>query len=449
MKEKKLVEEAMKVAKPIREEKGLIRIISHHDCDGICAGSIMYKTLKIMGKNFKIHFIRQNKEEIKEIVDKKADLFIFTDLGSGRLDNLKEFIPDKPVVVVDHHPPQDIKWKNLYHFNCHLVGVDGLDEISGAGMAYLLSRVLTEQAKELINLAIIGATGDMQKSKGKYKGVNKFLLDDAKKLGLIKVKKGIRLFGRYSRPLHKTIEYCIDPYIPGVSGSESGAVQFLHNLGIAIKKGDKWRTMNDLTKNEEKKLATALILEGIVAGNEVNNLIGDVYILPNDYEISEFSTLINACGRLERPMDGVKLCLGEKKSAEDITAAYRRKISQYLRWVEENKDKMKKTDKVTYLIAKNSINENFISPVVSIIIRSTFKTDILFGFANAKDSVKISARLSREAKEKIDVGELVSKAAEKVDGDGGGHLVASGGTIPLGSEEKFIRIVNKMIHENK
>jgi RecJ-like exonuclease len=207
--------------------------------------------------------------------------------------------------------------------------------------------------------------------------------------------------------------------------------------------------MNDLTRKEEKKLATAIVLEGIIVGSEVNNLIGDVYILPNNYEIREFATLINACGRLERPMEGVKLCLGEKKSAEDITAAYRRKIAQYLKWVEENKDKMRKTDKVTYLIAKNSINENFISPIVSIAIRSTCKTDIIFGFANSKDGVKVSARLSRSAKKKIDLGELVSEAAGKVDGNGGGHSLASGGNIPLGSEEKFINAVNKILHENE
>ena len=139
----KLESLAAKASEPISRETGKIQVVSHFDADGICAGSIAYHALKLLGKDFDIEFVKQLEEdELKRISEYSADLFLFTDLGSGQLNNIRKYIPDKVIVISDHHEPQGDAWDNLYHLNCHLAGFDGKDEISGAGVTYFLMKHL-------------------------------------------------------------------------------------------------------------------------------------------------------------------------------------------------------------------------------------------------------------------------------------------------------------------
>ena len=71
--------------------------------------------------------------------------------------------------------------------------------------------------------------------------LNNEILETAVKHRKIKVEKGLRLFGVHTKPIHKVLEYSTDPYIPGISGNESGAIQFLHQIGIEPKNGNKWK----------------------------------------------------------------------------------------------------------------------------------------------------------------------------------------------------------------
>jgi len=442
----KLLEIASHAANIIKKEKGYIRVVSHFDADGICAGAIMYETLRLMNKDFEVNFVKQLEQDVAENIAKNdADLWIFTDLGSGQLEAIKKYFPGKTVIVADHHQPADLSWDGLTHINPHLVGIDGKDEISGAGVTYLLCRMLTSKAWKLVDLAVIGATGDMQKTNGNFKGINKMLLEDAELAGKMTVDKGVRLFGRYTRPLFMAVTYSTDPFIPNISGNQSGAIQFLTNYGIPFKNNrGEWLKLCDLSRDDEKKLASALLIEAASAGLKPRDLIGNVYKLSNNYEIREFSTILNACGRIERPVEGMKLCLGQIDSPDSIMGEYRRKIATYLEWVKNNKDAFKKTGVATYVIAKNSISDNMIGTVVSIAMRSTLNANIAFGFANSQNGVKVSARILINSNG-TNMGKAVQEAAKTVGGEGGGHTNAAGAKIPIGTEEKFIEIVEPLL----
>ncbi len=443
---KELQELAKQAAEPIKREKGKIHVVSHHDADGICAGSIIYKTLKKLGKDFDIEFVKQLEEPIlKEISKKGANMFIFCDLGSGQLNNIKKYIPDRKVVVVDHHQLEEARWENLYLLNPYLVEVDGSEEISGSGVAYILSRELVGESG-MVSLAIIGAVGDVQEKDGNLIGLNKILLEEARKSGKINVKKGLKLYGRKTRALHKAVEYHDNSHIHGVTGNESGAVQFLSSLGIPLTENGKWRTLSDLDEKEERRLTTALLLE--CENSAETNVLGNILTLPNGYEIGEFTTLLNACGRLEKPMAGLELCLGMRESTEEITREYRRKIAFYLRKIKNNKKIIIEKRNASYLIAKDMVDEAFIGTVISILLRSPEGKSILFGFANGGEGVKISARADKKLRDKINLGVLIKDSAEKLDGEGGGHMLAGGGKIPPGKEEAFIEIIDQLIDNN-
>lgn len=445
-----LADMAAYVAKPIEKERGHIKVVSHYDADGICAATIIYKTLKNINKKFEVRFVKQlGKEEIIELSREKNSMLIFTDIGSGQLNLIKNYIPDIPIIVIDHHPPEDCEWNNLYHLNPHLAGIDGAREISGAGVTYVLARSLSIKSKKLIDLAIVGAAGDMQNKKGVFFGVNRLLLEDAEFSGAIKSEKGLKLYGRYIRPMHKAIEYCTEPFIPNVSGNESGAVQFLSELGIAImdKKG-RWRKLSDLTKDEEKKLATVLVLENISAGGTADDIIGNIYRLNNNYDVREFASILNACGRLEMPIEGLKICLGASEDIDHILKKYRAKIANAVSWSKKNKKNIIVTKKASYLIASNNIDENIIGTVISMMLKNDVTMEIVFGFGNAVDKVKVSARCRKKSGSNgLDLGKVIRKIVAKLDGEaeGGGHANAAGAKIPKESETRFIELAEELI----
>ena len=72
----------------------------------------------------------------------------------------------------------------------------------------------------------------------------------------------------------------------------------------------------------------------------------------------------------------------------------------------------------------------------------------LLGLAVCDDNIniKVSARAVRDySNEKLNLSGVIRDSAAKVGGVGGGHNIAAGAIIPLGTEKKFIEICNKNI----
>ncbi len=419
----RLIELAKKAAEEIRKAES-IEVVSHFDCDGIASAAIISKALERAGKSFSITIAKQiNQELIEKIKEKNPELVIFTDLGSGYLEDIDRL--DSNIIIADHHLiKKDGKRKNIIHINPELFGIKTL---SGACVTYVLARELSQENKDMAVIAIVGAIGDMQEYE--Y-GLNPEIVKEAEEFGL-KKEKGLRLFGR-TRPLHKTLEYSD---IPSLS-SESAAVQFLSNIGIKMKDGSEWRTLNDLTKDEMQKLSDKLILEAIKNGRKAGDIFNDLY-LHNGTDLREFATLLNACGRMDRHDVGIGICLGNeeaKKKSISVISDYRKQIASALNWAGKNRDKIIRKGSVSFILAEKNINENIIGTITSILVKGEINGRILMGLAEGADGIKVSARTG----DGTDLNAIVSKAAAEAGGFGGGHARAAGGTIPFGSEEKFI-----------
>ncbi|PIZ50345.1 hypothetical protein COY28_05525, partial [Candidatus Woesearchaeota archaeon CG_4_10_14_0_2_um_filter_57_5] len=213
-----------------------LRLVSHHDADGISAAAIMVSALLRDNRRYALTIVPQLRRElIEQFAKEQHQVFVFCDLGSGQIEDIRELLADRQVYILDHHELQ-ARPEGIWQVNPHCFGIDGGKEISGAGVAYLFARDLSAQNKDLAVIAIIGALGDIQEDKG-FTGLNKAILADAVATGTMEVQQGLRFFGAQTRPLHKLLEYSMDYYIPGVSGNESGAIQFLTELGIDLRKG--------------------------------------------------------------------------------------------------------------------------------------------------------------------------------------------------------------------
>lgn len=457
---KSMILESKKAKEAIDGARGQIRVVSHYDADGISSAAIMVETLIREGRDFHLTVVKQLSEDIIESLAREGrEVIIILDMGSGQLEMIKKHLSSSKVIICDHHQIEGTAGENVIHINSVLAGVE--DNISGSGVTYIVSRTLNPENADLSQLAIIGAIGDSQIDaigpEWGLAGLNKEILKDAQSKGNVRVSKGLRLWGRYGRPLHKSLAFSMDPYIPGISGSESSSVQFLKDMGIPVKKGDEWMTIADLDTEQQKRLATGIIKERIRHDQEnPDHIFGDVYDLTDKEDefrdASEFATMLNACGKMSRPDLGVSMCLNGREAFDKVRKVlsdYRREVGKGVGWIHSNLNDPERVvrKKGIYVLSGSNVSEHIISNVISIMNHSgVFPDKPLFGIADAEKGIKISARASDSLVEKgIKLNEIMSRIAGEFGGEGGGHSGAAAAVIPEDKEEAFINITEQIL----
>ncbi len=408
-----------------------IRIISHLDADGITSASIVVKFLKSKNKIFHLTIVKQlTNREIEEMKRESYDLYILTDLGSGKIDELERI--EKNIFIIDHHQIfGDVKRVKL--FNPYLFNLDGSKDASASTCTYLVFKNMG--LEDSAHLAVVGAIGDNQEDENGLIGINRWVLENTDE---VEVKKGLRIFGRKSKPIHTALSQSLEINIPGISGDESKTVQFLSELGIKIKDENGFRTLSSLSEEESKKLINQMIIKGMGSNDDLNKLFGYVYDIKNKKGIlsdaREFATLLNSFGRQNLAGLGVEVCIGNEnqETIKEVLREYKKKIVESIDWVKEN---LKEKNGIKYVIAKDRVPDTMIGTIISMLIREEEGT--IIGLADSEYNVKVSAR----SNEDVNLGKIMEKIAKKVGGEGGGHKRAAGASIPKGKEEEFINLV--------
>ncbi|MEM4397196.1 MAG: DHH family phosphoesterase [Candidatus Woesearchaeota archaeon] len=295
MNKKNFFSHIKKIAEKFRniDKKEVIRLISHHDADGICSASIMIKAFENEAFSYNLSIIKQLEEtNLKEYQKEAYKIYFFTDLGSGQYELIKKYLSEKIVFILDHHS-FDINLlndnpENINMVNPHMFNIDGSNEISGSGVSYLFAEALNEKNKPYSYLAIVGSLGDVQEKNG-FISLNKEILNTAMREGKVKIEKNLRYFGLETKPLYYLLAYG-DIYLPNISGKESNAIQFLYDIGIEPKINNKWKKFNDLTEEEKKILISSIILKRNSL-TDSHNIIGNRYLLVDEPENSPLRDL--------------------------------------------------------------------------------------------------------------------------------------------------------------
>ena len=443
-----------------------IRVTSHLDADGISAAGIIGKALQREKANFHIRIIRQlEKEFILDLKKENTECLIFTDMGAGQLSLIKDQLSDKDIIILDHHKPVDPEFNNLIHVNPHKVGIDGTDHISGAGVTFFCAVALNESNKDLAPLAIVGAIGDRQ-DKGDFGsliGLNRDIIDIGTEIGFLKEQKDLKIFGRETRPIHLALKYTTEPFFPGISGNEDGCLRFLISVQIPIKKGNEFRTISELSKEEKRTLVSELLKYGMSHGLSKENaerIIGMTYILLKEKQgtflrdVNEYASLLNSCGRLDKSGLGIAICMGDRdlalSEAEENLSVYRKKLAETLSWF-ENEYPVTEREYILSFHGGDIIDEKIIGTITSIaaVSNMTNKKKPLIGIAfSDNDYSKVSARGNRELIEAgLDLGEAIRESLKElnIDTEGGGHNIAAGARIPTKLEEQFLNVLNQKV----
>ncbi|MDO8517658.1 MAG: DHH family phosphoesterase [Nanoarchaeota archaeon] len=414
-----------------------VRVISHHDTDGITSAAIMIKTLKRLDKKFSIRIVKNLEEDIlkEELKRSEREILIFTDLASGSLDYFQDL--KNPIFILDHHEINKEKLNNqIKIINPHLFDEE---EICGAGLSYLFAKSISKDNIDLAPLAIMGMIGDRLESN--ISKINNIIIKDTKDLI---IKKGLLIFSA-TRPLKRSLEYSTSTYIPGVTGSSIGVTELLRETGIPPDK-----TLCDLNDEEMSRLVTAIMLRR-TKQNEKDSIIGNLYMLKflnRKEDVRELSVLINACSRLGYSDIALAFCLENKeaeKTAQNIYIKYKQQLISSLKLIEEvEQNSIEKLIGNGFVIvnAKDEIKDTIIGTVMSMISSSMNYEEgtILIGMAYNQDKIKVSARTVGKGR---NLKEILEKTVMNFEAEVGGHHNAAGCLIKKEYEKEFIDSLRK------
>ncbi len=441
------LEKIKQEAEDLKKSDDTIRVISHLDADGLSSAAILTKALKRLNKKFALTIVKQLSPNIlSQFKAESYETFLFVDLGSGNLEDIKTAIKAKKIIILDHHQPQQIE-NSFSHLNPILFGLDGNKDVSGAGLAYLFAKFLDEKNQDSSPIALIGAIGDNQENKG-FTSLNNIILEDAKPY--LEIATGLRMFGAQTRPLFKILQYSTDPYIPGITGNEQAAKEFLRELEL-----DPEKKLIHLDHEEMKKLVTSIILQRLGSEENPDDVLGPIYLLKSEQEESptkdlrEFSTLLNSCGRLNRPSLGIAACMQDsrlKHAAINALNDYKRELINSLNWFHSNKEKVTELENLVIINAENNVKDTIIGTLTSMIAKFNIYHDgtIIISLAHSVDeNTKISIRCSGH-NPKINLKDFLDSITSKLGYQAGGHRNAAGALIPREKEDEFIELAKTL-----
>ncbi len=429
----KLINLAKNAADKIRKHR-FVRIVSHNDADGLTSAGIMAQALLRSGIRFQLSIAARLDEAVIEEVNRsisKGELVIFCDMGSGQPELIKKVAAD--VVVLDHHQPVGQSPAKAV-VNAHIVGIDGATDISASGTCYLVAREMDARNVDLAGLAIAGAVGDRQL----FHTANAFILDEALKAGVVSVRKGLKVG---DGDLADVLAYSTEPFLD-ITGYPEKVSEFLSRLGIS-------GNIENLSEAEGSRLvnAVALKLARQASPEAVEAVIGEVLLLNRELvkNVYDFISILNTCGKQKIYGLALSLCLKDQEvvsEALSLTKEHEKKLAMDIRG---NVEKIRKGENIWYI---NTVDALSTGTLASTVVRY-LHPELPFICVNESEGIiKISARGTRELVSKgLDLSFVLREAAGAVGGSGGGHSVASGASIPLGSADEFLSIADRIVGE--
>ncbi len=429
----KMEDMAKEVADTIRQYSH-VRIISHNDADGISSAAIICQALLRAGITYQASIRPMLDKDVIETVNNSTmpgDLVMFCDMGSGYPDLISQVTED--VVIIDHHKPAGQAPAKAV-VNPHLAGIEGAIDLCAGCTTYLVAEQLDSRNIDLAGLAIAGAVGDKQL----FEQGNKLILDRAVKAGVVSIRKGLKVGdGDIARILATNPE----PYLD-ITGDEAAISQFLSSLNIS-------GNVEDLSPEALKKLSSAIVvkLAKNASPEAVDATLGDVYILNKELikNVYDMVTLMNTCGKEEKGDMALSICLGDETFLQEANQLVLENQKKIVSDIKKALGLLKEGKYIWYINASDMESTGMIA---STVIRYMHPEKPFVAVNQVEELVKVSARGTRALVERgLDLCEALRIAAGEAGGNGGGHNIASGASIPPGTADAFIKRVDGIVGE--
>ncbi len=416
------------------------RVIYHYDGDGVAAASALLRAFARLGYPAQATpLFGVERERISQLLRSSPGPVLITDTGASWLDLLARH--PQPVIVLDHHRyvPPAANPDHLALVNPLDWEVDGMNELSAATLAWLFTIFLDPANWDNAPWGLSGAIHDRQHIGG-FRGLNLKLLEEAAGRSLLEKRRGLPLFGP---SVGQAVAGSVDPFVRGLSGHPEAARSFVKELGI-----DPDRPPAKLVPEESTRLAKAirsrLEKDGILP-EFVDLADGERwFVRSHGLDAEEISNLQNATGRAGIPGVGVAYALGDARAADRARAAeedWRTGILRGLRRIEEAG-----VHALPHLKWFESPEMPLAGTQAGLAMSYLLTPEVpVFVFTDAgAEPTKVSSRgLVRQVERGLDLASVCRVAASEVGGEGGGHRVASGATIPPGARERFLEAADR------
>jgi single-stranded DNA-specific DHH superfamily exonuclease len=421
-----------KSAATLIKKHGFVRVVSHNDADGLSSAGIISQALLREGICFQLSIAGRLDEAVIEEVNKstsKEELVIFCDMGSGQPELISEV--KAAVIILDHHQPVSSSPAKVM-VNAHTVGIDGATDISASGTCYLVARELNAANIDLAGLAIAGAVGDRQL----FRKANAFILEEALKTGVVSVRKGIKVG---DGDLAEVLAYTTEPFLD-ITGDPERVKTFLNQLGLSGK-------IEDLSEAETSKLANAIALKLVkqASPEAIEAVIGEIFLLNREFvkNVYDFISILDTCGKQKVYGLALSFCLKNRETVGEALVLKKEHEKRLTLDIKENVEKIQKGENCWYVLTTDTISTGSLATTVVRYLHP----ELPFICVNETEGIlKVSARGTRELVSKgLDLAFALRQAASAVGGRGGGHSVASGAAIPLGTAKAFLSIADQII----
>jgi RecJ-like exonuclease len=351
-------------------------------------------------------------------------------MGSGQIELMEQLKGD--VVVLDHHTIQR-ESEPVVQVNPHLFGLDGSTQGSASTVSFLFAVAMDESNWDLCGFALAGAISDRQQVPA-FSGLNEIVLKEGVERKFIKVEKQLALIGD---TLEEGLERTIFPFFKGISGRKGSITKLVKKLGL--EPSTKLKGLDGGVKRGVISYLTIQLMKQGARPETVAELTEDRHLIEAlDVYASDLGSLMNACGRTGHLGTGLSLCMGDKELREEYLSGMMEGL------VKLEKDGVFEKDYIQFFYTDNPSYSGTWAGVGMQYLFNQEKPTIALSVQEKQ--TRISGRGTRYLVSKgLDLAEAFKVAAGSLEGSGGGHAVASGATIPKGTEDKFLDSVDSIV----
>ena len=425
-----------------------VRVVSHHDSDGLCSAAIIIKLLLRLNKRFHLTIMKNPEKKTIQTLHHHG-LVIFTDIGLSFTTILAE-MNDTSAIILDHHRTGEAGGggDNILEISAGAFGLDGGRACCGSTLAFLFAVAVDERNWDLLPLAITGMIGDHQYIN--IMGLNKAIVETGKgKDAITMLENRLNICGV---TLEDALLTSTEPFFKGVSGREEKITRYLDS--IKWKKGTKLRYLSDEESNYLVNIfTTELLKHGTLPSTLGEQCVTKFYATmkiegtKEEMDLRDFSRVIDFCGRAKDYPLGIALCLGDfsdhKKALEHRNSINETLLGSLL-YLESGRVRKKKG--IQYFTNPESSTS---SPLSGIGMQYVFEQDkVTLVLSNSENETHVSARCLQEMiEEGLDLSTVMRESARAAGGQGGGHNIAAGASFPKENMKLFLETADRMVCE--
>lgn len=423
---------------------GRWRVLYHSDGDGIASASVAAHLLSRLSRPWQLTpLLGVERAGVEKVLRATKGPMLVVDTGSSFLDLFARH--PHPVVVLDHHVPhmEVPSVPTLAFVNPHRWGVDGMTDLSASMLTYVFARRLLPNATDLLAFGLSGAIADRMHVGG-FRGPNLALVEEGERAGFLRTKRSVNLSGR---TLESALAHSVDPYYVGLSGRLGACRTFLSSLNLPPD-----APLTSLSEDESRRLASGLLSRLLAQGTrpEFCERVQEVSLrFPGlGWEAHELSRWQNAAGREGEPSLGIALALGDpaaRARVEQLEAQWCDGVLEGIKALETAGELHREPSFQWFETPRGTLAGTIAGLAI------TYFSDPrlpVVSFTTQGNDVKVSSRGTLWLTDRgLDLARACRDAAAKAGGEGGGHRVASGATIPKGQEPVFRQEIGRILGE--